>query len=502
MALGRLTEFRKRLYGSLTGRADALFELADAVLCADRPVTSLVELSLEPEFRRGHGALYDALAAGRIDEAALADLLAGFLPMSAPPHRPLRAGQTGLDAREEMPAEALGALPPDQARAVREARLPRGGRLRFAVDATPYPRPDAECSPGRWHVHHDACRCDGTRKTIPGWEYQFVAALGELRSAWTAPVDVARTTHATRTAVTAEQIRALIGRLEATGQAGGEMPVPVAVLDAGYPATALTAALAGVNVHLVVRLPAKNVYYRDPITWPGKVGAPKKFGQPIKCVDDPPPPEPDEELILPDTTRYGTVHVSAWRHVHPRIHGDRTYFADLGGDLPIIKGTLVRVQVERLPDGRAPHKTLWLWHAGPTTLALDEIWRAYLARFDEEHTFAFGKGTLGLIAARLRTPEQTDRWVRLIMAAFTQLALARDLAKDLRRPWEKPPPPDRPLSPGRVRRGFRNIRPLLGTPAHVPKPTRAGPGRPKGSRTGPAKRHPVPRKQDRKQPAA
>ena len=44
----------------LTARADALFELTDAVLCADGPVTSLVELSLVAEHRRGHGALYDA----------------------------------------------------------------------------------------------------------------------------------------------------------------------------------------------------------------------------------------------------------------------------------------------------------------------------------------------------------------------------------------------------------------------------------------------------------
>ena len=37
-------------------------------MCADHAVTSLAELSLVPEFRRGHGALYDALAAGRIDQ--------------------------------------------------------------------------------------------------------------------------------------------------------------------------------------------------------------------------------------------------------------------------------------------------------------------------------------------------------------------------------------------------------------------------------------------------
>lgn len=505
LTLGWLAEFRQRLYSCFTGRADALFELTDAIVCADHAVTSLVELSLEPEFRRGHGALYDALAAGSIDEDAFAGLLTNSLPTSGPPRRPLpgetpgetAAGEAGL----QVLADALAVLPPGQAQAVREACLPKGGRLRFAIDGTPYPRPDADCSPQRHHVHHDACRCNGARKTIPGWEYQFVAALGQLRSAWTTLVDAARTTRGTRLAVTTDQIRALIRRLEEAGQAGptehAGMPAPIMVMDAGYPATALTAALTGVNVHLVVRLPAKNVYYKDPITWPGKVGAPKKYGERLKCAEVP-NPEPDEELLLPSTPLYGTVHLTCWRHVHPQIHGDRTYFADWDGDLPIIKGNLMRVQVEHLPDGRTPPATMWLWHAGPTVLALDEIWRAYLARFDEEHTFQFGKGVLGLIAAKLRTPEQTDRWVRLVMAAFTQLALARDLAADLRRPWEAPTRPDRPLSPGRVRRGFRNIRCLLGTPAHVPKPTKAGPGRPKGSRSGPAQRHPVATRQDQK----
>src|SRR6266487_1517582 len=78
-----LREFRARLYGCLTARADALFELCDAILCADHAVTSLVQLSLVPEFRRGHGALYDALAAGQVDEQALAALLAGTLPQLA-----------------------------------------------------------------------------------------------------------------------------------------------------------------------------------------------------------------------------------------------------------------------------------------------------------------------------------------------------------------------------------------------------------------------------------
>ena len=92
------------------------------------------------------------------------------------------------------------------------------------------------------------------------------------------------------------------------------------------------------------------------------------------------------------------------------------------------------------------------------------------------HAFRFAKGHLGLTAARVRTPEQADRWVRLVMAASAQLLLARPLAADLRRPWEKGPGPARPLPPGRVRRGFANIRSRLGTPARVAKPARPGPG--------------------------
>jgi hypothetical protein len=57
-----LSGFRDGFYDCLDARADALFELADAAICTGGPVTSLVELSLEPVFRRGYGAPYDALA--------------------------------------------------------------------------------------------------------------------------------------------------------------------------------------------------------------------------------------------------------------------------------------------------------------------------------------------------------------------------------------------------------------------------------------------------------
>lgn len=91
------------------------------------------------------------------------------------------------------------------------------------------------------------------------------------------------------------------------------------------------------------------------------------------------------------------------------------------------------------------------------------------------------KQTLGWARPKLRDPAAADRWTWLVIAAHTQLRLARPLAVDLRRPWEQPLPLDK-LTPARVRRGFRNIRANLTDLARAPKPSRPGPGRPAGSR--------------------
>ena len=55
-----------------------MFELTDAVLCADGAVKSPVDLTLLPEHRRGHGAMYGGLNHGRIDVGRLRSVLAGL----------------------------------------------------------------------------------------------------------------------------------------------------------------------------------------------------------------------------------------------------------------------------------------------------------------------------------------------------------------------------------------------------------------------------------------
>jgi hypothetical protein len=244
-------------------------------LCADHAVTSLVQLCLEPELTRGHGALYDALPAGRIDDEMLFCLLVSELPQAVDGPEALAwiAEHDVID--HGLLDRALAGLSPDDASRVRDA-CARWSRLRFAVDATAYPRPDAWCSPGREHVHNGACRCRGSSKTAPGWEYQFTAATGHLRTAWAALTDVARTTPATRTQQTIAQARNMLRRLRAAGH--GQKAAPLFVFDAGYSAAALTDGLFGCPVHVLVRLAAGSVFCTGSVTWQGRHGRPASRG--------------------------------------------------------------------------------------------------------------------------------------------------------------------------------------------------------------------------------
>ena len=80
--LAVLSRFRRDFHACLTARADELSELADAVLCADGPVRNLAGLSLAPEHRRGHGALYDAVNHGA-DQHRPAAAVAGRAAVTA-----------------------------------------------------------------------------------------------------------------------------------------------------------------------------------------------------------------------------------------------------------------------------------------------------------------------------------------------------------------------------------------------------------------------------------
>jgi hypothetical protein len=122
--LVRLGAFRDQLHACFSRRADALFELGDALLCQPTPFLSLPHLSLEPAHQRGWGSTYAALVCGRIDTERLRDLLVRFLPPADP--------------------------------------------LVLAVDVTTWPRCDAECSPERGYSYHPRAIRPASRSSPAG----------------------------------------------------------------------------------------------------------------------------------------------------------------------------------------------------------------------------------------------------------------------------------------------------------------------------------------------
>ncbi|MDA1360266.1 hypothetical protein O1R50_11570 [Glycomyces luteolus] len=196
-------------------------------------------------------------------------------------------------------------------------------------------------------------------------------------------------------------------------------------------------------------------------------------------VPDPSTWETPDAATVTDTDRYGKFEAQAWEGLHPWLK-QRSAWIDHDETLPVIEGTVIRIQSERLPHTGTP-EPVWLWTSagGIDDELLDSLWSAWLRRFDIEHTFRFLKQTLGWTVPQVRDPEAADRWTWLVIAAFTQLAAAKSLAADLRLPWEAPAKPGR-LTLARVRRAFPDLHATLPRLTSVPKPSKPGRGRQPG----------------------
>jgi hypothetical protein len=440
-----LHAFRRSFYECLHRRTDALFELTDALLTADA-APSPVHLSLEAPHRRGWGSLYAALRRGQIDAEALRGLIASH-PLAGSAATPV-----------------------------------------FAVDVSVWDRCDAESSPERGYYYHPSRHSAG-QPIVAGWAYQLIAELNFVRESWTAPVDVRRVRPGQdANEVAAEQVKAFL-RLWPEE----ERVAPLFVFDAGYDPVKLQQGLEGTPCQILVRLRAGRRFYGDPSLSdpPAHVGRPRRHGPKMKCADPSTWPEPSAEHHCEDAA-YGSVRVRAWAELHPKVQNHEGRGSR--GPLPIVVGTLILVEVERLPRGesRREPRVLWLWWHGPEGTApdLDLIWRSYVRRFDLEHTFRFLKQSMGWTTPRVRHPEQADRWSWLVVAAYTQLRLARACVADLRLPWERRYDTGK-LTPVRVHRIVSSLLVELGTPAKAPKPCGRSPGRPKGRLSGRAKRYPA-----------
>src|SRR3954468_14093409 len=311
MMFNNLRRFRAGVYSAFGARRDALFDLLDAATVAGL-VPSLAYLSLTAVHRRGWGSLYDALSVGTMDVPALRELV----------------GRSPLD----------------------------DGQPIYALDTSVWPRDDAETSPARGY-HYSSSRQSAGQPIVAGWSYAWLAQVSFTHDSWTAPLDVRRVPPSDNPhRVAAAQIRALVDRQLPN------RPVPLCVFDAGYDSETLARELGvldGERVAVLVRLRRGRCFYADPERRDaGQVGRPQRHGEKFSCDDEgswwTPSAEHQEEH-----PQYGQVRVRAWAGVHAKSHNH----PDKGSrqTRPIVRGTLVLVEVERLPRQTRIPQRLWLW---------------------------------------------------------------------------------------------------------------------------------------------
>src|SRR5262249_11211898 len=157
-------------------------------------------------------------------------------------------------------------------------------------------------------------------------------------------------------------------------------PPVLVIFDAGYDPMRLAYQLADLPVEIVGRLRSDRVLrFPVPARPPGTNGRPPRHGREFALSDPAAWPEPAVTTTT-QTTRCGAAVAQAWARLHPRL---THRFAWIGhdGPLPVIEGTLIRLQADHLPGDQDP-KPVWLWCSVIATppADVDRLWQAFLRR--------------------------------------------------------------------------------------------------------------------------
>lgn len=181
-----------------------------------------------------------------------------------------------------------------------------------------------------------------------------------------------------------------------------------------------------------------------------------------------------------------------WQTEEPTASGERIALHGWVGwvrrGLPDQPVQVVQVRVlcaNGMPKYAQP---LWLMICGP--LAAQAVGHLYPRRWREETLHRQVKDLLGWTRAQLGSVERQDRWTWVVLLAYWQVLLARELARDCPRPWER-----RALAGllplARVQRDYGRILWQFELAMPPPKPRGKAPGRPVGTILAPKVRQPV-----------
>jgi hypothetical protein len=453
----QLQQFRTEVYQNFNNckRTDTLMDLVDA-LSSNTTANSVVELTLNPQFRRTYSALNKAVAVSSLSDKQLAGLAAKTI-------EPPRARKFYL----------------------------------VGSDVTSSPRPYAETLPDRGFVYQPNT-IKGNKPISIGHQYSFVALLPERDKVkvgpWVVPLALARVaSQENKELVGAKQVRAILEDEDLPFSKG----LCVEVEDSAYSKpTFLIANRDKENLVTITRARGTRTFYRElnlEAGTNGDAGHPTWYGASF-CLKKPEtwgvPDEVTETTFTSQRKVTYRVEIQAWYNL--LMHGKK--------DIPMHQHpfTLVKIRWYNQKGEALFQKPLWLIVMGArrTELSLLDIYQAYLQRYDLEHFFRFGKQKL--LLDKFQTPDvkHEENWWRLVALAYLQLWAAKDSVSQLPRPWERylPSVLNKLVTPAAAQRDMSRIIRQIGTPSPVPKPRGKSPGRPKGTLLTPRQRHLVVKK--------
>jgi hypothetical protein len=260
ISLQKLQEFRKSIYGRLGNARDALFDLMDAVLTT-RSITSFVELSLSPLFRRKWPSLHEAL-------------------------------QDAHPPRQALMKEYVGTL--DEA----EVTV-------LAMDHTAWSRLHAETLQERTYEHQPQVMT-GAKPVTLGQGYSTIAWIPQAQGSWALPLLHERITSfetaiekaATQLHQVCEQVQGII----------------LSLADSEYGCAPFVKKTAHLRCDQLIRLRPNRVLYQAPPAYSGQ-GRPRKHGAKFSLKDSQTWPSPQQEQIV-DDSQLGRVHLRCWQALH------------------------------------------------------------------------------------------------------------------------------------------------------------------------------------------
>lgn len=454
----KFKKFREQIFSCFTYRADATMELIDA-LSGNTDALSIVQLSLNPAFRRGYTSINSAISNFNADAQQAAKIEQCLIEHCSP------ITQT------------------------RPFRL-------LVLDCTAAPRKYAKTLEDKGIVHAPNV-IPGNKPITVGHQYSVVGFLPERATdtpkiPWMLPLSTRRVaTQTNGIDVGIEQFNNILPALS------GHLTVSVG--DTAYNNRRF---IEGVQAHKdlvhIARLQSNRIIYHK--AEPKKLKKTQRrerghelwYGQEFNLKDASTHGTPDHTVSVSYPTRKGknfTAKIESWDDMLMRQKD--------GISLNEYPFTTVRITITDEKDNSAYKRPMWLMVTGNrrNELSLQQIWESYTQRYDIEHYFKFGKTRL--LMDKFQTPEVTheESWWQISALAYAQLYMACELAGNLPNPWEKYLPEMKNnhviKSARQVQKSFAQITTKVGTPASPPIPRGIQLGRALGEQLTSRKHHPI-----------